>query len=55
MNSVIDEQAGPIVITYSYPPYMLLLKPMAVAAFLFALFVVSMIYTRIDFSIEVIV
>jgi oligosaccharyltransferase complex subunit alpha (ribophorin I) len=53
LKSGIDEHAGPVVITYSYPPYMLLLKPMAVAAFLFGLFVVSMIYTRTDFSIEV--
>jgi oligosaccharyltransferase complex subunit alpha (ribophorin I) len=53
MKNVIDEHAGPVVITYSYPIWMLLLKPIAVAAFLFGLFVCSMIYTRVDFSIEV--
>lgn len=53
LNNAIDELAGPVVILYSFPPYMYLIKPLAVATFLFAFFIASMIYTRSDFSIEV--
>jgi len=51
-SNAVDEVAGPIKITYSFPLYLLLLKPLAVALAMMLMLISSMVYARADFAIE---
>ncbi|KAH6596303.1 hypothetical protein BASA61_003535 [Batrachochytrium salamandrivorans] len=49
--NLIDEHEGLVQITYTYDTMRLLQKPLVVSAYAFGLFIVFIIYARLDFSI----
>ncbi|KAI9011327.1 Ribophorin I-domain-containing protein [Gaertneriomyces semiglobifer] len=51
-HNLADEHAVPIKITYSYPSYRLLQKPLTMVAALLSLFLCASFWTRSDFSIR---
>ncbi|KAJ3128535.1 proteasome regulatory particle base subunit [Nowakowskiella sp. JEL0407] len=51
-NHAVEENFVPITVTYKYSTASLFIKPIIVSIIIFGLFVLSMIYTRVDLSIS---
>ena len=50
-KNIVDEIAGPVKIRYKYHFYYLFIKPIAIAAVTFALFLLGFVYQSLDFTI----
>ncbi|OMH80234.1 Dolichyl-diphosphooligosaccharide-protein glycosyltransferase subunit 1 [Zancudomyces culisetae] len=52
LSNVVSDHTVPIVLSYRYPTYAYLIKPLSVAAFLLVLFISSMFISRLDLSLS---